>query len=128
MTDAPQAWAGYAGVRGAVEFVKLNGPITVPGTVSMGMPNLCAFGMQMTLGHGPRGEAGYRFHHFRRQAGRFGRQRSVDVLIKVGPLFLVPACGHFRSRTTVPGRAGLRPCGDRPGLAPGGSTFRVVPS
>lgn len=55
MTDAAQIWAGYAEVQGAVEFVKLNGPI-VPGGVSIDMPNLRAYGLAMTLEAAPGGE------------------------------------------------------------------------
>ena len=56
MTDAPEEWAGYFRTGSRVEFAKLNGPVTIPGNVTLDLPNQQVFGLAVTTGSGHDGE------------------------------------------------------------------------
>ncbi len=55
MADAPEEWVGHFHIDDRVEFLKLNGPITVPGNVTLDLPNRRLFGLAVTTGADPDG-------------------------------------------------------------------------
>lgn len=55
MADASEEWVGHFRIDDRVEFLKLNGPITVPGNITLDLPNRHVFGLAVTTRTDPAG-------------------------------------------------------------------------
>ncbi len=56
MSDTPEEWVGYVRTQDRIDFVKLNGPLTVPGGVTLDLPNAQTFALAVTTVGDPAGE------------------------------------------------------------------------
>jgi pimeloyl-ACP methyl ester carboxylesterase len=80
MMDQPRAWVGYAVVDGSARSVRLSGALTAPGVVSMDIPDLRVFGVQVVFYSGSDGEIGGRVT-IGGQAARLAGRTGAGVFV-----------------------------------------------